>query len=162
MQLKAFQQMIKSNEIDEKCKPFQRLAKNKIFERKYEEYFPPDIFRQVMQDALLMDPDVAPMYYPRTDQLLVILHNKIKNSKRSSENKEQPHCVKKWRSAYRVLPDFQNWIEFFGHNSVIQHEDYEPKDPSDPPIKFTLDEEIPTQMLDIDDLRVKNINQTLN
>jgi len=61
-----------------------------------------------------------------------------------------------------VLPDFQNWIEFFGHNSVIQHEDYEPKDPSDPPVKFTLDEEIPAQMLDIDDLRVKSINQTLN
>lgn len=103
------------------------------------------------------------MYYPRTDEILLVLHNKINNSKRTSDNKESPHGMKKWRSAYRVMPDFQTWIEFFGHNSVIQHTEYEAKDPSDPPVKFTLDEEmIPYQMLDIDDHRVTSLNQTLN
>ena len=57
---------------------------------------------------------MASAYYPRTDQLLLVLHNKINNSKRSSENKEKPHGLKKWRAAYRVMPDFQGWIEFFG------------------------------------------------
>jgi hypothetical protein len=159
MQLKAFQQLIKSNNIDEGVKPEKRLAKNKIFERKYDEYFESDILRQVIQDAMLQDPDISAMYYPRSDQLLLVLHNKINNSKRSSDNKEQPHGLKKWRSAYRVMPDFQTWIEFFGHNSVIQHTEYEAKDPSDPPVKFSLDEEmIPYQMLDIDDHRVTSLN----
>jgi hypothetical protein len=44
-------------------KPEKRLAKNKIFERKFDEYFEADIFRQVMQDALLYEPDIASMYY---------------------------------------------------------------------------------------------------
>jgi hypothetical protein len=103
------------------------------------------------------------LYYPRTDQLLLVLHNKINNSKRSSDNKESPHGLKKWNSAYRVMPDFQTWIEFFGQNNVIQHSEYEPKDPSDPPIKFTLDEEmIPYQMLDIDDHRINFLRQALS
>ena len=45
MQLKAFQQLIKSNGIDEGVKPEKRLAKNKIFERKYDEYFDEDVLR---------------------------------------------------------------------------------------------------------------------
>lgn len=52
MQLRAFQQLLKSHGIDEAAKPKERLAKNKIFERKYDEYLEPDIFRQVLQDAL--------------------------------------------------------------------------------------------------------------
>lgn len=51
MQLRAFQQLIKGG-IDEGAKPKERLAKNKIFERKYDEFLEPDIFRQVLQDAL--------------------------------------------------------------------------------------------------------------
>lgn len=62
-----------------------------------------------------------------------------------------------------MVPCFQNWIEFFGSNSMVHQSDYEPKDPSDAPVKYTLDEEqVPTQMLDVDDLRVQNIKQTLN
>jgi len=41
MQLKAFQQLIKSSGIDEGVKPLYRAARNKIFERKYDEYFEP-------------------------------------------------------------------------------------------------------------------------
>jgi len=112
---------------------------------------------------MLKNPDLATMYYPRSDQLLLILYNKINNSKRSSDNLEKMHGVKPWRSAYRVVPNFQSWIEFFGGNSVIQQLEYKPKDPSDPPVKYILDEEmVPPQMLDVDDNRVKNIKQTLN
>ena len=86
----------------------------KVFERKYDQYMEEDIFRQVFQKALLQDPDLTSMYYPRKDNLLVILHNKINNQKRASDNLEKPHGLKKWRSSYRVMPNFQNWIEFFG------------------------------------------------
>jgi hypothetical protein len=155
--------LVKSNGIDEGVKPKDRLAKNKIFERKYDEHFESDIMRQVLQEALLQDPDISSMYYPRTDQLLLVLHNKINNSKRTSDNKEKPHGLKKWRSAYRVMPDFQSWIEFFGHNSVVHQQEYQPKEASDAPVKYTLDEEmVPGVMLDIDDFRVKNVNQTLS
>jgi hypothetical protein len=37
-----------------------------------------DIFSQVYADALLDDPDIASIYYPRTDSLLVALFNKVK------------------------------------------------------------------------------------
>ena len=120
MQLKAIQQLIRSNGIDEGAKQKDRLGKVKIFERKYDQFFEEDIFRQVLQDALLQDPDLTQMYYPRTDQLLLILHNKINNQKRQSDNLDKAHGLKKWRSAYRVLPSFQNWIEFFGQNAVVQ------------------------------------------
>lgn len=53
--------------IDEGAKPKERLAKNKIFERKYDEYLEPSILRQVLQDALRQDPDIDTQYYPRTD-----------------------------------------------------------------------------------------------
>jgi hypothetical protein len=37
-----------------------------------------DIFSQVYADALLDDPEITSIYYPRTDSLLVALFNKIK------------------------------------------------------------------------------------
>jgi hypothetical protein len=36
----------------------------------------PEIFRQVFNDALLDKPEIATLYYPRTDSLLVTLFNK--------------------------------------------------------------------------------------
>ena len=71
----------------------EKLAKYKVFERQYDEYLEPDNLRQVLQTALLMDPDVAVQYYPRTDQLLLLLYNKVNGSKRHSENKEKPHGI---------------------------------------------------------------------
>lgn len=62
--------------------------------------------RQVLQEALRMDPDITTSYYERTDQLMLVLHNKINNQKRSSENLEKPHGLKNWRAQYRVLPSF--------------------------------------------------------
>ena len=86
---------------------------------------------------------------------MLVLHNKINNSKRSSENKEKPHGLKKWRSAYRVMPDFQGWIEFFGQSAMVQELDYQPKDASEPAVKYLLDPElVPTEMLDIDEFAV--------
>lgn len=67
MQLKAFQQLIKSNGLDEGAKPKDRLSKLKVFERKYDQYLEEDIFRQVFQRALLQDPDLSTYYYERSD-----------------------------------------------------------------------------------------------
>lgn len=53
-----------------------------------------------------LDPDVSSNYYPRTDQLLLVLHNKINGQKRSSENLEKPHGLKHWRADFRVMPNF--------------------------------------------------------
>jgi len=39
----------------------------------------PEILRQVLAEALLKEPDVATLYYPRNDSLLVTLYNKIKD-----------------------------------------------------------------------------------
>jgi hypothetical protein len=61
------------------------------------------------------------------------------------------------------MPDFQSWMEVFGANSVVLQDDYKPKEATDPPVKYQLDEEmIPPNMIDIDDQRVRNIKQTLN
>jgi hypothetical protein len=39
--------MIKTNNIDEGAKPKDRVTRCKMFERKYEEHFEADIFKQV-------------------------------------------------------------------------------------------------------------------
>lgn len=99
MQLKAFQDMIRANNLDEGAKPKDRLTKLKAYERRYEEYLDRTVMPMVMSEALSKDPDVLTQYYPRNDQLLVILHNKVNNAKRQSENKEKPHGLKKWKAS---------------------------------------------------------------
>ncbi len=47
LQLRALQQLIKSTNIDEGAKPKDRATRCKMFERKYEEHFEPDVFKQV-------------------------------------------------------------------------------------------------------------------
>ena len=90
----------------------------------------PDIFRQVFSDALIDEPDAATLYYPRTDSLLVALYNKTTNkvaqgaSKPSSAppqlDPNEPDGERSWRAAYRVMPDFQNWITFFADEIVFE------------------------------------------
>lgn len=71
--------MIRSNHIDEGAlSDKQRHAKFKVFERNFEEHFTPDILRQVLAEALIKEPDIATLYYPRDDSLLVALYNKVK------------------------------------------------------------------------------------
>ena len=79
MQLKQFQMLIKAEKIDEGMVGVEKLGKNKIFERKYDQFFKSDVMSQVIQDALVQDPDVSTKYFGRTDQLLLCLHNKINN-----------------------------------------------------------------------------------
>jgi hypothetical protein len=57
-----------------------RHSKYKVFERTFENHMSPEIFRQVYAKALLDEPDMASLYYPRQDSLLVALFNKGKNS----------------------------------------------------------------------------------
>ena len=76
--LKQLQQLVKSNFIDQGLSAEQRHTKNKVFQRSFENYMTPEIFRQVFNDALLDKPEMASLYYPRTDSLLIALFNRVK------------------------------------------------------------------------------------
>ena len=98
----------------------------------------PEIFRQVFSDALVDEPDTASLYYPRQDALLVALYNKTtkkapqaatKGSTAPEKTAAQiqaelnlPDGERVWRAAYRVMPDFQNWITFFADEIVFEQE----------------------------------------
>lgn len=43
----------------------------------------PEIFRQVFNDAMLDKPEMATLYYPRTDSLLVALFNRVQKKEAS-------------------------------------------------------------------------------
>ena len=43
----------------------------------------PEIFRQVFNDAMLDKPEMATLYYPRTDSLLVTLFNRASKKEAS-------------------------------------------------------------------------------
>lgn len=151
----------------------------------------PEIFRQVFSDALLDEPDMASLYYPRTDGLLVALYNKT--TKKAVDPKSapvadlnDPEGERSWRAAYRVMPDFQNWITFFAEEIVFEQEVAVPipePEQVDPKaagkdakkgvqeveeaqataltinvMKYNMDEDLlPDRMLDIEDDRVQNI-----
>jgi len=76
----------------------------------------PEILRQVLAEALLQEPDVASLYYPRDDSLLLALYNKVKleKAKLGLDGERQ------WRAAYRVLPDFENWVKYFADDIVVE------------------------------------------
>lgn len=76
----------------------------------------PDVMKQVIADALLQEPDMATLYYPRDDTLLVALYNKVKTGVRGIT---EPDGEREWRSAYRVMPDFENWLNYFADELVI-------------------------------------------
>lgn len=97
-----------------------------------------DIFSQLYADALLDDPEIASIYYPRTDSLLVALFNKVKmprQNKRNIDNKfksvnvrelplqtEDADGEKLWRAPYRVMPDFENWLAIFADELIQEQE----------------------------------------
>lgn len=137
-----------------------KAARNKVFERKYDEYLEPDNFRQVLQKALLFDPDVSTAYYARTDQLLLLLHNKVNGSKRTSDNKEKPHGIRKWKAQDRVMPDFQAFIDNFGPSCIMADPEYNPATDADPPQKLVLaGDMLPAALLDVDGQRVQTVGQ---
>lgn len=76
MMLKQLQQLVKLNFIDNGVNSDQRHNKFKVFERSFQNFMKPDIFRQVFNTAMLDKPDMASLYYPRNDQLLVALFNR--------------------------------------------------------------------------------------
>ena len=52
--MKAFQELIRSNHIDEGASSDKlRHPKYKVFDRNFEEHFSPDLLRQVLAEALL-------------------------------------------------------------------------------------------------------------
>ena len=70
---------------------------------------------------------MASLYYPRQDALLVALYNKTnkklpvgKGQPVPPVNLNEPDGERAWRAAYRVMPDFQNWITFFADEIVFE------------------------------------------
>jgi hypothetical protein len=99
----------------------------------------------VLGEALLSEPDVASLYYPRDDSLLLALYNKQKPT--------VPEGERTWRAAYRVMPDFENWIKHFSEDLVVETQGAEGQ-----PLKYQMDDElVPEQLIDIDDLKVQSI-----
>lgn len=116
----------------------------------------------ILQEAMLKDPDMTYTYDPRQDQLILVLHNKINNQKRATENLEKPHGVKNWKADCRVMPCFQNWIKFY-EKQVKEVEAYKPKDNFDPPFKYLMDtKHIPEVMFDIDEKCIQTVSQQIN
>lgn len=72
LMLRALQQLVRSNFIDN-MKGETKHSKFKVFERIFENHMKPEIFKQVFSEALLDEPDVASMYYQRTDAIIVAL-----------------------------------------------------------------------------------------
>lgn len=58
---------------------------------------------------------MATLYYPRDDLLLLTLFNKGKNNKKNKGVDGE----RQWRAAYRVMPDFENWIKYFSEEMVV-------------------------------------------
>jgi len=108
--------MIKANFIDGGLSPDQRLDKCKIFDRSFQSHMKPDILRQVIADAYLQDPDATSFYYPRDDKLLLALYNKIKTEDIEPLGADGE---REWRAAYRVMPDFENWLKYFADELVV-------------------------------------------
>lgn len=76
--LKQFQDLIRSNLIDEGQDSKERHSKYKAFERNFQSHMKSDILRQVIAEVYLQEPEMASLYYPREDALLVAFYNKKK------------------------------------------------------------------------------------
>lgn len=158
--MKQLQRVIKSEKIDEGGQGFNKLSKYRVFERKFDQYFSKDNMSQVLQEALMMEPDISTNYYARTDQLLLVLYNKV-NGKRSSENLDKVHSVKNWRAEYRVMPNFQNWMKQYS-KSIHPVAEFQPRDNFDAQVKLVMDPtSIPSSMYDIDFNCVQNLQHTV-
>jgi hypothetical protein len=133
LQLRAFQQMIKSNYIDRGQVGIQKHTKYQIFERCFENHMDMNIFSQVFADAMLDEPEVTSIYYPRTDALLVAMFNKVKvhanrklketkfksvNARELPLQTDDADGEKLWRAPYRVMPDFENWLSIFADELI--------------------------------------------
>ena len=66
----------------------------------------------MIADALLDEPDMATLYYPRQDALLMGLYNKAKPAQGAGAEQQESALgagldgEREWRAAYRVMPDF--------------------------------------------------------
>ena len=76
---------------------------------------------------MLDAPDMASLYYPRTDSLLIGLFNKQTPQAAKTESSAASKDIgadldgqRNWRAAYRVMPDFQNWVEYFAEEIVFE------------------------------------------
>jgi len=91
--------MLKQKGIDEGKSGLGKHTKYHVFERNFENHMSKEIFVQVLADAFLDDPDVAQMYYPRTDSILLALYNRHESHAKST------HKSHRAISADEILPD---------------------------------------------------------
>lgn len=57
------------------------------------------------------------------------------------------------------MPDFENWVNYFSEDMIV--ETTQGKTADGQPVKYQMDEElIPEALLDIDDLKVSNIQES--
>jgi hypothetical protein len=132
LELRDFQQLIKTHQIDEGQVGINKHVKYQIFERCFENHMSMDIFSQVFADALLDEPEVVTVPYSRQDSLLVALFNKVKsqntpkaesrfkliNQKELPLQTDQAEGEKNWRASYRIMPDFENWLAIFAEELI--------------------------------------------
>jgi hypothetical protein len=81
-----------------------------FLERSIEEKFSKRILIQILSDILIWEPDMITKYFARDDSLLLGIYQRMPNDK--SYNKQ-------WKSSYKSMPDFQNWLDHFSKDSKI-------------------------------------------
>jgi hypothetical protein len=80
------------------------------------------------------------------------LYNKVKLDRSAVDGERH------WRAAYRVMPDFENWLKYFADDMVVEAQGTQKVEGH--PVKYQLDEEmVPEALIDIDDLKVSNISE---
>ena len=75
-----------------------------FLEMSFEERLRKDTLIERISGLLLLEPDLIQKYFSRDDSLLLAIYFKTPRSR---------VVRKQWTSVYRVMPDFQNWIEHF-------------------------------------------------
>lgn len=78
-----------------------------------------EIMGQVIADALLQDPEIATLYFPRDDKLLVALFNKTLTNK---PDELAFDGLREWTAANRVMPDFEHWLKSFADQVVTNQQ----------------------------------------
>jgi len=118
--LKQFQDLIKSNFIDEGKPSSEKHSMFKAFERNFQSHMSQDIMRQELANIYMQDCEMSTMYYPRDDQLFLAFYNRRLRQDEEGNEEENYEGQREWRAAYRVMPDFENWIKYFADEIVIK------------------------------------------
>jgi hypothetical protein len=79
-----------------------------FLDRSIEEQYTRKSLVQELSDLLLWEPDCMMKYFSRDDSLLLGIYQKLPLDR---------SYTKQWKSSYRSMPDFANWLEHFSKDS---------------------------------------------